>query len=739
MTSPLIGTKVGPPVQRGGVLARPRLTRMLAANQAPVTLIVAPAGFGKTTLLAEYQGVSDRPFAWLSLDHADNDPPLFWRYVVAAIRELEPEFAQDLDRSMNSLGGLAFESVVARILNELADVDPPLTIVIDDYHVIHDTTCHTTLGLFIERMPASVRLVLSTRSDPALSLGRLRASGALLDLRAADLAFNVDETTELFANVLEMDLPRESIVTLHGRTEGWPAGLYLAYLSLRGAQDPADVVAHFGGSNRYVADYFGQVILDAQDADHRRFLMETCILERLCGPLCDAVTGRAGSAKVLAELEQTNQFLIPLDDHRDWFRYHNLFADLLKDDLQRTAPDRVAALHRRAGQWWAAEGRPTAAISHLVRAGDFDTAAGIVSANWLAYFRTGRVVTLKRWLDAFPHEYAQSDARLCLVRAWILGFAAQSEASLQALASARAAGWEGELPDGTGTLEESITLVRGMFPFDVRVMLAAAGSAYRRTRQRGSFWQLMIATQYAAALIFAGRPSEARGPLEHALSLNADIELGFFACNARVLLAEVALAEGDTREAERLVSETFEIAQAHGFMDLPWAGAYYMVLGLVSESKGDLEQAENHLVRAVELMRGRWWPLRMADALISLAHVSKALGRADETRAALEEARELLALVGNSGALQARLDALTRRPVRRRRSATRDDLTQQESVILALLVEGLTKRQAAEKLYLSYNTVHSHTKSIYRKLGCSSRDELAVAARSLGSVRDLAT
>ena len=330
MSSVLLGGKLHPPGLRSGIVPRGRLTEAVAKCNVPVVLVVAPPGFGKTVLLAQWETLDSRPFAWVSLDHRDNDPLLLWKYLVAAIRRIEPGFGSALEPTLSSAGGMALDAIVSRILNELESTDREIVLVLDDYHWVTSPACHESIGLLFERGPPNAQLVVSSRLDPPLPFGRLRASGGLFELRAAELSFTEDETAELFGAV-GLDLAPDSIATLHRRTEGWPAGLYLAFLSVRDVSDPTAAIAEFGGSSRQVFDYLTEVVLDSETEEHRSFLLETSILGRMCASLCDTVTGHGDSARILAEIERANLFLVPLDEHREWFRYHHLFGELLAD------------------------------------------------------------------------------------------------------------------------------------------------------------------------------------------------------------------------------------------------------------------------------------------------------------------------------------------------------------------------------------------------------------------------
>jgi LuxR family maltose regulon positive regulatory protein len=708
----------------------------VATCGAPVVLVIAAPGFGKTTLLAQWEELDSRPFAWVSLDRRDNDPLVFWNYLVAAIRSIEPGFGGAVEAALGSAGGMVLDAIVPQILNELESTDHEIVLVLDDYHRVTSPACHESIALLIERGPANAQLVISSRSDPPLPLGRARASGGLFELRAAELSFTEAETEELFRGSFGLDLAPHSIATLRRRTEGWPAGLYLALLSLRDVSDPTTALAEFGGSSRHVAEYLTEVVLAAQTNEHRSFLLETSILDRMCAPVCNYVTGREDSQSVLAEIEHANLFVIPLDEHREWFRYHHLFGELLCDELRRRDPDMESELHGRACDWFASAGYVDEAIQHAVAGGDLDTAAALIATQWLSYFMAGRLATLTRWLEAFPPDVLRADARLCAIEAWTLATVGNDEEAQQAMAAAQLAGYEGELPDGSGTVEECVTLIRATFPWgDVGAMLAAARAACKTESRRRSAWQALAKLNLGWALVLTGETDEAVPALEQAAVLAPRHKQWIVAGDASGLLAKIALAAGDLALAESRIGEALELARTHGFVDLPHIGGYHVILGVLHARRGELELADHTLALGLEQMRGHWDSLQIAEALLERALVRRAVGARTEARAMLAEARAAIESSPDPGMLSQRVEEVARKLTPARLRADPDSvLTERELEVLRLLAEGLTKREVAATLFLSFSTVHSHTKSIYRKLGCSSRDEVLERARGLGLI-----
>ncbi|HEV2256271.1 MAG TPA: hypothetical protein VGS06_24235, partial [Streptosporangiaceae bacterium] len=369
----LLAIKLHVPRPQPGFVSRPRLVQALGEGLARGRVLVcAPAGFGKTALLADWARGGGRPVAWLGLDAGDNDPARFWHYVVAALDRAQPGIAERLGPLLGPPAPRSFDRLVTALINELAADPGPdeVLLVLDDYHLVDAGPVHESVAFVLENLPPGLRVVVSGRADPPLPLARLRARGQLAELRAADLRFTPEEAAALLGETAGPGLPAAVAQALVARTEGWAAGLQLAGLSLRGHADAAGFVAAFSGSHRFVLDYLADEVLDGQPGPVRAFLLETSVLERLSGELCDAVTGRPGSQAMLAGIERAGLFLVPLDEERGWWRYHHLFADLLRARLRAEQPGRVQALHRAAAAWFDEHDLADDAVRHALAAGD---------------------------------------------------------------------------------------------------------------------------------------------------------------------------------------------------------------------------------------------------------------------------------------------------------------------------------------------------------------------------------
>ncbi|MFP5416938.1 MAG: helix-turn-helix transcriptional regulator, partial [Actinomycetes bacterium] len=430
---PVLGTKLHAPVTRRTVVARPRLTERLRldpGSMPKLVLVAAPAGFGKTTLLAQSLSVAGLPtttdtcVAWLSLDAADGDLRRFLTHLVAAVRTVDPAWGADAMLLVQSGPELAPDAVLTSLLNDVDASGQPLVVALDDYHVIDEPAVHEAITFLLDHLPARVTVAIATRADPPLPLSRLRARGELLELRAADLRFNSGESETFLNQAMGLDLAPDDVAALASRTEGWAAGLQLAALSARQhAGDPAAVarfVQDFTGSSRFVLDYLVDEVLGAQPDDVRAFLLQTSVLEQLTGPLCDALTGRTDGRRVLEELERANLFVVALDDQRDWFRYHHLFADALRAQLVHGSPNRVAGLHLAAARWYADRGLLADAIPHALNSADGELAADLVEMALPDLRRDRQDRLMRRWLRALPESALRRRPSLAIAMAWVL-------------------------------------------------------------------------------------------------------------------------------------------------------------------------------------------------------------------------------------------------------------------------------------------------------------------------------
>jgi LuxR family maltose regulon positive regulatory protein len=404
MTSTLVTTKLYVPRPRRSLVARARLSAMLdAGSETALTLVAAPAGFGKTTALTSWLAAGDRSVAWVSLDESDAQATLFWQYVIGALDSAAPGTGLGAMAQL-AAGQPASPSLLTTVLNDIAVVPQEIELVLDDYHLADSTEVAQGMTFLLEHRPPNLHVVISTRADPDLPLARLRARGELVEVRARDLRFTGDEAAVYLTEVGGLRVEASDVAALESRTEGWVAALQLAALSMQGRDDVGDFIAGFAGTDRYVVDYLADEVLSRQPEQVRDFLMRTSVLERLGPDLCDAVVEREGSRAMLESLERANLFVVPLDDQRRWYRYHHLFADVLRAHLSADHPDLVAGLHLRASRWYDEAGEPVPAVRHALAAGDPDRAADLVETATPALRRARQEATLRRWIGDFPDD-----------------------------------------------------------------------------------------------------------------------------------------------------------------------------------------------------------------------------------------------------------------------------------------------------------------------------------------------
>jgi LuxR family maltose regulon positive regulatory protein len=418
---PFLTTKLFIPLRRprDSVVDRSRLTdRLGAANGQRLTLISAPAGFGKTTLLSEWIPHSEHCVSWLSLDPGDNDPVRFWAYVAAALQTLRPDLGISALALLDLPQTPPIESILTLLLNDVAAFPDRFTLVLDDYHVVETPAVHTALTFLLDHLPPQMHLMITSRSDPPLPLARWRARRQLTEIRAADLRFTSDEAATFLNHVMGLSLAADEITALEAHTEGWIAGLQLAALSMQGRDDVSGFIRSFTGSHAYIIDYLAEEVVQRQSAEVQSFLLQTSILDRLCGPLCDAALERTDSQRLLEHLERSNLFIISLDDKREWFRYHHLFADVLQARLRRDYPKLSPELHRRASAWYEQNGRLSEAVSHALAAQDYHQASRLIEQKSRAMWQRGEVTTLQSWLAALPPDIRRARPQLSLAKAW---------------------------------------------------------------------------------------------------------------------------------------------------------------------------------------------------------------------------------------------------------------------------------------------------------------------------------
>lgn len=732
----ILETKLQAPRMRSNLVPREHLLdRLREGRGRRLTLVCAPAGYGKTTLLGQwYADDHDRvPFAWLSLDRDDADPVKLWNQLVFGLHGIHPPAGvSSLDVLAAGPPGIV-SAAIPLLINELADA-PPLVLVLEDWHVIRNPLCDETLRAFVEHAPESVQVVISSRADPGLPLARLRAHDDLLEVRAEQLRLSPEESAELFRHD-GVELETDDVRRLTNRTEGWAAGLHLASIALREQSDTRAFVEAFSGDTRHVLDYLARDVFDAVSPEMREFMLRTSILERLSAELCDWVLEISDSAALLAEIEHANLFLVSVDEAGDVYRYHQLFARMLQRELALVDPEAVAGLHARASLWFEAAGEAESAVAHAIASRDVTRSGALVGLYAREYWSSGRIATVARWLEALSWPEAVSDPELAITRAAVLALAGSPADVLERWVEvASAARTRDSLANGLHSVESGIALLRSLYlTKGLELGLAAAERAVE-LEVPGSLWRRQALVALGQALYLLGRGEEARVPLEEARRLP---DAPGQAPGVALVLAYLAFLEldlGRDASAERLARDALALLEERHIAVSPAAANAELALGGALMLSTDGHGAVDHLERAEALsapLRPSYWHVH---ALLKLAEARHRLGLSSEAADALESARSELDTLPDAGMLGVLLDELEDRlrGRHRREGFLGDALSESELRVLRRLAEGHSLREVAKHLFLSLNTVKTHRRTIYRKLGATTREEALERAAELG-------
>jgi ATP/maltotriose-dependent transcriptional regulator MalT len=740
MPTLLLRSKLHAPQLPSRHVSRPRLVDLMRlGRERRLTLVCAPPGYGKTALLAERcaDGSESQSFAWVSLDRGDSDAVRLWSHVIAAVEDADTESSQTplLPVQLEIHPGNLMQCVLPLLLDALGQRARGVVLVLDDYHFVDDEVCDASLAFLVEHLPANTEVIVSSRSAPGLPLGRLRAHGDLLEIGAEELRLTAEESALAVEAVLGAPLSDRDLATLDERTEGWPAGVHLAALRLQRSSDPAALITSLSGSNRYVFEYLETDLLAEQSDGMRTFLRRTSILGRLSPELCDAVTETAESRRFLLEAERANLFLVPLDDRGEWSRYHRLFSDVLQRDLDHAEQELVPMLHRRASDWFELHGDVEAAVDHAISARDVPRASDLIARHARAFVRSGRILTVRRWIDALAWPKATADAQLAVVRALILALMRESTDVVERwLAVARSGAHEGPLANAMPSIEFGVALIRGLFLLgDVGRATASAELAAELVPPEVE-WRLEALLARGQTLYLSGRTLEARGELEEALVEAAGADAPQSTANVFAYLALIELDRGELERGETLARRSLALMEERGLADQLAAGVAQLAVGVALGARGAFADAEAHVRRGAELRAQSGPSVWHAHALVLLARSLHALGGIESALHVLGEAKLEVDQLRDAGIVASLLEDTECRL----RAGTRplvpsgEELSERELVILRLLAAGLTKPEIANELYIAYNTVKTHTRTIYRKLGASRRGEAVEQARSLG-------
>ena len=730
----MLEAKLRPPLARSEWVARARLLEKLQrASRRPVTLISAPAGYGKTTVVTQWLASALRPasVAWISLDMADNEPVRLWTDIATALDRTGCVIARDVGGFIAAGGHDMVTLVLPRILDAIAALDDDIAILFDDFDIVRSAECIEHIDFFIKHLPANAHLVLITRADPTLRLGRLRAAGQLSEIRAEDLAFNLEEASSLF-DADGVHLSTDGLAELMRRTEGWPAGLYLAALSLIGRADPSEFVHHFSGNNRFIGDYLTEEVLSRQSDEVRQFILDMSIVDRFTVPLCDYMNEGRQSAKILRDLQHTNLFLIPLDDEDRWFRFHHLFGSVARSALETEHPDRAVLLHGRAADWLSENGYVDAAIEHALAADNSDHAASLVQASWLRYFDAGLSTTVRRWLRALEASDAKHNTATVVTAAWMAALSGQREEMDRRLVQLSNMSNDGSLSDGTTSVESVIALIRGLLGFNgPSDMLASARRAAELETDGNTSWYAVAGAALGHASYVAGDLDTAVSALPKAAHSEAAPDLIRILALAMLSLTQAEL--GHFERSDKSARQAMEVVEARSLHALPSVALAFTALGQSQAASGNIEEAMATLDHGLNLRRKvpglSPWPT--IHHLLVMARVAVMAGDLPLAQQLLDEASPLIRqFQQGTAAMIGRLEA-AQKSLRESQSpgVNGQHLTAREIVILRRLTGPQSLSQIASELYLSLNTVKTHTTALYRKLGARSRSEAVKIGR----------
>jgi LuxR family transcriptional regulator, maltose regulon positive regulatory protein len=719
----LIGAKLMRPLVRPGTIGRPSLIERLRRDDGrPIVSVIAPAGYGKTTLLSQWAERNGQAFTWVSVDEGDNDPKVLLTYVAEALNAVEPISERVFD-ALASPGSSVPGSVVPRLGSAFSSMTSPVALVLDDVHLLHDSECRAALSVLADHVPGGSRLVLAGRDRPPVRIARLRAEGKLMEIGPADLSLTPAEAAALL-RAAEVTLGEDEVAELHRRAEGWPVGLYLAALSLRDGGTLVRAAAAFGGDDRFVSEYMESELLARLSEQQRAFLTRTAVLERMCGPLCEAVLELPGAAAMLADLAQSNLLLVPLDHRRQWYRYHHLFRDMLLAELQRRAPGLLPVLRRRAAAWCLRNDLAEEALEYSIAAGDVDTAARLMEQLWPSAYRQARFTTVRRWFGWLEDRGGIGVRPVAAAQAATLAIATGRPAEAERWADA-VDRWQ----DGHADRPDDDPYAEGWAAF-LRAYLCRHGVE-----------QMRADADEGIARVLCGDLDGGEAFLQDTISIfppDASREVGGIDVLATAYCERslVAIARNQWSQAEAPAAQAAAVLRRAGIEACYATPLMCAVRARIATHHRDVPAARREVVNAQRLRHLLSYasPHVAVQARIEMTRVYLALSDTAGARTLMREIDEILrrrpdlgTLVGEARELRTRL-AAERGPGTAGASA----LTAAELRLLPLLCTHLQLQEIAAEMYLSPHTVRAQSKSIYRKLGVSSRTQAITRARELG-------
>lgn len=753
MTVPILKTKLHIPPVPSALVPRPRLmSRLDDGFQGRLVLVSAPAGFGKTSLLAEWAHLREDNIliSWIHLDSGDNDLIQFMRYLIASLGTYQENLGDAAIAGLDAIPPVPVEALLTSLINDVDALDRQLVLVLDDYHLVDTQDIHQVLDFLLENMPAKMCLALTTRSDPPLALHRLRARGQMTEIRASDLRFNRQEAHAMLVAILKKPISTDQVDSLDRRLEGWAAGWQMVALSMQGVDDLGEFVSSFSSSHRFIMDYLAEEIYNQQPPNVQMFLLGTSILDRLSGSLCDAVLaglawmheGRQeeySAQQILESLEKSNLFLHPMDDERVWFRYHRLFANLIRQRLRQTWPEEIRGLQMRASNWFADHGYYDEAFQYALAADDYEAAITIVENQGLHMLKEGSLATILHWCERLPNDLIKERPRLNVIYAWALLLTSRQVDIEEYLVAAESIK---DVAVDENELRGEIAAIRAYDASrreDIDLAREQARLALQLLPEDGYSVRSVVSFVLGGVYYLSGDMSGAYEAMREASwngERSGNVHVAVSALN---IAASILVNQGELVDAQQTYTRALELGAGRDGKPLPFTASIYGGLARLHLTQMELQKAGEYAQIGLDLGE-KWFNAdSQIGSLLVLAQVAKLEGAESEARAALDQARNLAAshvltpgtaenIENVEAMIQAQLGDVTPK------GFLIEQLSERELEVLYLMAEGCSNAEIAEELIVALGTVKAHSSSIYRKLDVRSRTEAVVKARNLGIV-----
>ena len=753
MAASILSTKLFIPSIPPGSIHRPQLIERLNAGLHSghiLTLLSTPPGYGKTTLLAEWVALHQGDTAWLGLDEQDNNVKRFWTYFVAALQTLSPETLGQTAQMLESSQGFDLQTFLVSLINEAGQLDRPVIFVLDDYHVISNQAIHEGIIFLLEHLPPAMHLVILTRADPPLPINRWRGRGQINELRASDLRFTNSEATAFLNNSMKLGLNESDVQALEKRTEGWIVGLQLAALSMQGDTDAHEFIQAFMDNNHYVLGYLADEVLQKQPEPLRDFLLKTSILKSMCAPLCNAVAGRADSMDVLEELYRSNLFVVPMDREFYWFRYHQLFAELLQSRLRRTYMDEIPLLHRRAAQWFQENNHPENALSHAFAIPDYSYATEIIVNSWRRIYHEGRLEVAVQWLESLPDDFIRQSPPLGVAYCWTLfvrgnydRIASYLDGIMQVFEDTVASGRLPKEQPEYNIISHQVILLRAVVSRhggDVATAIKEIEQLLPTIAElRQTLGQAYVDMGLTACYSQLGYAYEAANDLHRAADNLSRVSPHARGCGNYLALAHVTfelsqiyLRLGQIEDAENSCRDELSFAEQAGRSDDPAFCLIHLALADVLRVKKSWEEAEHHLRLGLEITKKNGHVLYLAHGYLIAARLHHAQGFETQAQDDFHHAERIAASIQNRFLDQ--VVAQTKEVLESKSSRAQnlvEPLSKRELEVLRLICQGKSNQEIAEDLCIALDTVKRHTNNLYGKMNVNRRAQAIIEAQRL--------